>query len=297
MGKNMRFVPHVADIRLRPSQAAVNRACRCVSKQRTFLEKTVTQTTTAIDGLDYVSPGIGISLREACMRIQRSDKIEPTSLFVAIDETWNGMTSFLFKKDAQKQAKAVIQTLPIVLMSQWNHSVYDWFAEGTEATMEGYYWDEESGMVRAADTAHIEPNWAFDDDSLSDHSEMVGYEGDVLIEDFQVIMANDVPISQQYSGGRSVGTFRSACNPSVDTTSITCISTDTSQPISSITDSGPSVNEASDAQVLEQIYGRNPQLLENLLKSFQTSQAEKIAGKHSENYDEAVPMSLDGETE
>ncbi len=293
LGKNMRFVPHVADIRLRPSQSAVNRACRCVSKQRTFLERTETQTTTTIDGLDYVVPGIGISLREACMRIQRADKDQPTSLFVAIDETWNGMTSFLFKKDAQKQAKAVIQTLPIVLMSQWNHSVYDWFVEGTEATMEGYYWDEESGMVRASDTGYVDQNWVFDDDSLSDTSEVIGYEGEVLIEDFQVVMAEDVPLSQQYSGGRSVGTFRSACNNSVDNTSITCISTDTSHQISSITNPGQSLGtEASDAKMLEQIYGRHPQLLENILKGFKTSHPKD--GMSEE--DKAVPMSLDGES-
>lgn len=297
LGKNMRFVPHVADIRLRPSQAAVNRACRCVSKQRLFLEKTVTQTTTSIDGLDYVAPGIGISLREACMRIQRSDKDAPTSLFIAIDETWNGMTSFLFKKDAQKQAKAVIQTLPIVLMSQWNDSVYNWFVEGTEATMEGYYWDEEAGMVRASESAPMDCNWAFDDESLSESSEVMGYEGDVLIEDFQVFMAQDVPSSQQYSGGRSVGTFRSVCNKdssSVANTSITCISTDTSHQISSITDSGPSLGtEASDAKVLEQIYGRNPQLLEKLLDTFKTTpDSDEGIISHT-----AVPMRVDGDDE
>lgn len=52
LGKNMRFVPHVADVRLRPSQSAVNKASRCVTKQRVFVEKTTSHTTTIIDGLD-----------------------------------------------------------------------------------------------------------------------------------------------------------------------------------------------------------------------------------------------------
>ncbi len=140
--------------------------------------------------------------------------------------------------------------------------------------MEGYYWDENTGMVRTTETGQEEYDWAFDDDSLSDNPDMIGYENDVLIEDFHVLMTVDVPTAQQYSGGRSIGTFRSSCNKdetSIANTSITLGSTDTSNPISSLTDpDATNTTEVTDAVALEQIYERNPQLLERLLDSYKS---------------------------
>ncbi len=228
-GRVMRFVPHVADPEMLTTFAIERNASRCLSKQRVFQERTTTIMTSIIEGLDYCPPSLDLSLREACMKIKRPDKDNSVSLFISIDEVYGGNTSFLVKKEMERQAKSIINTLPVILEAQFGPAVYDWFVDGTQANMTGFYWDSEGRCVKSShDPDEDLLDWEHDGEWLS--GEALEQEEHMMIEDFKIVIDNDHPLNQQqFTSGASIATFGSVCRDSLASAG--------SSPLPSVTDS------------------------------------------------------------
>jgi hypothetical protein len=142
----MRFAPNTADIR-QPVTIHTRQNVKILkNKQKIFLERTARLSSGAIQGLDYVEPSIGITLRQAVMDIRSQETSLP--LFIAVSEdNWSSRVTFLFTEDRMDEAVTLIPALPIIMAAQYGPRVWSWFNEDAVSETAGWFYDVDTGVV------------------------------------------------------------------------------------------------------------------------------------------------------
>jgi hypothetical protein len=110
------------------------------NKQKIFLERTSRLSSGAIQGLDYVEPTIGITLRQAVMDIRSQETKAP--LFIAVnEENWSSRVTFLFSEDRMDKAVTLIPALPIIMAAHYGPRAWSWFNENAALETAGWFYD------------------------------------------------------------------------------------------------------------------------------------------------------------
>ncbi len=146
------------------------------------------------------------------MRISHPDRLSEKSLFVSVDEIYPGAVSFLVHREMEQIAHSIIATIPVVMLAWYGNEAIDWFRDDVEELMDGYYWDEDTCMVKCRHDQDLdnESYQDFEDDDISLHDEYT--EKKVMVENFCIEMLDSTSGVQQYhDSGRTVASFRSAC--------------------------------------------------------------------------------------
>lgn len=213
LGKVMRFIPNLADPTFVRTPTVVANVIKCVSKQKVFLDSVTAIVTYNVDTVDYIPQHMTLSLREACMKILRPDKAEHVSLFVSIDTSFRGEITFLVKKEIVHQARAVVNTLPVIMDAKYGHQALEWFPAGSENMLNQFKWDPITRTVKSLEEdnqlTHAGKMWEHDDeaeipDEISTSYNML----EVSLDAFPVVFADEVPSHKQYNDDReSVVTF------------------------------------------------------------------------------------------
>jgi hypothetical protein len=148
LGIKMRFAPNTADIR-QPVTIHTRQNVKILkNKQKIFLERTARLSSGTIQGLDYVEPTIGITLRQAVMDIRSQETKAP--LFIAVnEETWSSRVIFLFPEDRMEEAVTLIPALPIIMAAQYGPKAWSWFNENAALETAGWFYDVDAGVVRS----------------------------------------------------------------------------------------------------------------------------------------------------
>jgi hypothetical protein len=154
LGRNMRFVPNIADKRFITTEATRKKVEMSVQKQRLWITHVSSAVSYIISDLDYYDTTIGKTLRQALMQM-RSKRSPDRNLFVAVDTSWNGsFVSFLFKKDLEAEVNGTLPALPLVLQHKMGAQVWNWFNEEARTNTAGHslesdddagYWSSTSG--------------------------------------------------------------------------------------------------------------------------------------------------------
>lgn len=214
LGIQARFVPYTMDSRFITTPKTAQNVERMKSKQKRFNDKTRTARNFTIIGLDYMSPDLGVTLREVIMGLRSSSQPE-RNLFVAVDQMSNYASVILaFHEDLEQEALTAIPALPIILQAKFGSHVWTWFNEDAKDYAAGYIWDKVRGLISTDDerTDAILAEWDSDDDDLDDE----GIEDTeplqrTEIATFDIVLAT--PGRNQYNDNYSVGTFKTACDP------------------------------------------------------------------------------------
>jgi hypothetical protein len=137
LGRNMRFVPNIADERFITTEATRKKVEMSVKKQRLWITHVSSAVSYIILDLNYYDTTIGKTLRQALMQM-RSKQSPDRNLFVAIDTSWNGtFVSFLFKKDLEVEVNGILPALPLVLQHKMGAQVWNWFNEEARTNKKG----------------------------------------------------------------------------------------------------------------------------------------------------------------
>ncbi len=226
LGKVMRFIPNLADPTFIRTPAIVANAVKCVTKQKVFVESVTTVVTYNVDSVDYIPRQMDppLSLREACMKILRPDKEDHASLFISIDTSFRGEITFLVKTEIAHQARAIINTLPVIMHHKYGPQAMQWFPQGSEHMLTQFKWDPISKTVQSLE----EDDHLMQDDKLWEHDEGTpepitideSYQlMDPSLEVFPVLFADEVPSHRQYNDDReSVVTFGPICHDGEEST-------------------------------------------------------------------------------
>jgi hypothetical protein len=162
LGRNMRFVPNIADKRFITTEATRKKEEMSAKKQRLWITHVSSAVSYIISDLDYYDTTIGKTLRQALMQM-RSKRSPDCNLFVAVDTSWNGtFVSFLFKKDLEAEVNGILPALPLVLQHKMGVNVWNWFNEEARTNTAGYWWCPKKGVKAVGDD---------DDDSWGDSLE------------------------------------------------------------------------------------------------------------------------------
>jgi hypothetical protein len=162
LGRNMRFVPNIADKRFITREATRKKVEMSVEKQHLWITHISSAVSYIISDLDYYDTTIGKTLRQALMQM-RSKRSPDRNLFVAVDTSWNGsFVSFLFKKDVEVEVNGILPALPLVLQHKMGAQVWNWFNEEARTNTAGYWWCPKKGVKAVGDD---------DDDSWGDSLE------------------------------------------------------------------------------------------------------------------------------
>ncbi len=151
LGRNMRFVPNIADKRFITTEATRKKVEMSVKKQRLWITHVSSAVSYIISDLDYYESTIGKTLRQALMQM-RSKRSPDRNLFVAVDTSWNGsFVSFLFKKDLEAEVNGILPALPLVLQHKMGANVWNWFNEEARTNTAGYWWCPKKGVKAVGD--------------------------------------------------------------------------------------------------------------------------------------------------
>ncbi len=151
LGRNMRFVPNIADKRFITTEATRKKVEMSVKKQRLWITHVSSAVSYIISDLDYHDGTIGKTLRQALMQM-RSKRSPDRNLFVAVDTSWNGsFVSFLFKKDLEAEVNGILPALPLVLQHKMGANVWNWFNEEARTNTAGYWWCPRKGVKAVGD--------------------------------------------------------------------------------------------------------------------------------------------------
>jgi hypothetical protein len=163
LGRNMRFVPNIADKRFITTKATRKKVEMSVKKQRLWITHVYSAVSYIISDLDYYDTTIGKTLRQALMQM-RSKRSPDCNLFVAVDTSWNGtFVSFLSKKDLEAEVNGILPALPLVLQHKMGAQVWNcWVNEEARTNTAGYWWCPKKGVKAVGDV---------DDDSWGDSLE------------------------------------------------------------------------------------------------------------------------------
>jgi hypothetical protein len=162
LGRNMRFVPNIADKRFITTEATRKKEEMSVKKQRLWITHVSSAVSYIILDLDYYDSTIGKTLRQALMQMW-SKRSPDCNLFAAVHSSWNGsFISFLFKKDLEAEVNGILPALPLVLQHKMGANVWNWFNEEARTNMTGYWWCPKKGVRAVGDD---------DDDSWGDSLE------------------------------------------------------------------------------------------------------------------------------
>jgi hypothetical protein len=123
LGRNMRFVPNIADKRFITTEASRKKVEMSVKKQRLWITHVSSAVSYIILDLDYYDSTIGNTFRQALLQM-RSKRSPDRNLFAAVDTLWNGtFISFLFKKDLEEEVNGILPGLPLVLQHKMGANV------------------------------------------------------------------------------------------------------------------------------------------------------------------------------
>jgi hypothetical protein len=159
LGRNMRFVPNIANKRFITTEGTRKKVEMSVKKQRLWITHVSSAVSYIISDLDFYDTTIGKTLRHALIQM-RSKRSPDRNLFVAVDTSWKGsFVSFLFKKDLEAEVNGILPALPLVLQHKMGAGVWNWFNEEAHTNTAGYWWCPKKGVKAVEDD---------DDDSWGD---------------------------------------------------------------------------------------------------------------------------------
>jgi hypothetical protein len=211
------FVPYTMDSRFITTPKTAQNVERMKSKQLRFNAKTQTARNFTIIGLDYMCPDLDVTLREVIMGLRSSSELD-RNLFVAVDQMSNYTSVILaFHEDFEQEALTAILALPIILEAKLGPHVWRWFNEDARDYTVGYHWDKDRGLVSAEDerTDAILEEWGSGDDDLDAEDDEPQQLSRTAVAAFDLVLAQ--PGRNQYNDNYSVGTFKTACDPTTKT--------------------------------------------------------------------------------
>lgn len=146
LGIKMRFAPNTADT-CQPVTIHTRNSVKILkNKQKVFLETLGRLSSGAIQGLDYVEPSLGITLRHAVMDI--CSQIDGKPLFISVnEEDWSSRVTFLFPETSMEEAVTMIPALPIIMATKYGPRAWSWFNEHAKVETAGWFYDEATGAV------------------------------------------------------------------------------------------------------------------------------------------------------
>jgi hypothetical protein len=217
------FVPYTLDSRFITTPKTAQNVERMKSKQKRFNDQTSTARNFTIIGLDYECPDLGVTLREVLMGLRSSSQPE-RKLFVAVDQMTNYSSVVMaFHEDLEQEATTVIPALPIIIEAKYGPSAWTWFNEDAKEYSAGYRWDTTLGLVSTEDerTNEILAEWSSDEELDGDADSDVddNRQSVARIELFNIVL--NKPGNNQYNDNYSIGTFKTAGDPTTTTKTIT----------------------------------------------------------------------------
>ena len=275
----MRFVPAIDDARFPVSASMQMKTIKMMGKQKIFLSRLQTETTTTIAGLHVHLPEIGYNLCQILMAM-KSFKSPEMGLFISVDEKvlkYGYEVLFTSHIDRATEAKAIIPLLCLILEARFGDSIWNWFTNEAKEVSSQWAWDDDlSSLVPRIATMPLDEDDGMslgsDDEYTQTMCDLFNVDtkrGNGLKFDLDFVIStrslNEAP--NQFGDSGSVKTFREECqmvdlsNVGPSLNEISCTDEET-RATSTITDSTEDAEKALAALILS-----HPDLARKLLKS------------------------------
>lgn len=158
MGRQMRFVPNIADTRFMHPPGSREKADQLKRKQALFLKSLQKTTTSEIVKLYRPLHTKPYPSLLQVLTSWKSPQYEHERLFVAVEETYQEVAFYYLEKN-KDTAEAIVPLLGIVLEEEYGPETWDWFSKNARMTGTQYTYHKDVKLIKPKQVEQVDEEW------------------------------------------------------------------------------------------------------------------------------------------